>query len=101
MGLVLTRKIYESVRISDHITVEVCKIAGDKVRLNITAPPDVQITRTEIIGTSRDVPKSLDKDVTHDDDNERRRFPARGPESTTDRVFPADHGDELGEFCDE
>ena len=96
MGLVLTRKLYESVRIGDGITVEVCKIAGDKVRLNITAPPDVQITRTEIIGTGRDVPKNLDKDVAHDDDSERRRFPARGPEATTDRDFPADYGDELG-----
>lgn len=102
MGLVITRKLHESVRIGDGITVEIGKIAGDKVRLNITAPPNVKIIRTEIIDTGRDVSKNLlDKDVTHGDDCERRRFPARGPEATTDRLFQADHGDELGEFCDE
>lgn len=46
--LVLTRKRSEVVRIGDGVTITVCAIHGDKVRLAIEAPKDVSIHREEV-----------------------------------------------------
>ena len=46
--LVLTRRCGESIVINDHIIVQVVGIKGDKVRLGITAPPDVTVDREEV-----------------------------------------------------
>lgn len=46
--LVLSRQEGEKIVIGDNITVEVCEIRGDKVRLGITAPKEVPIHRQEI-----------------------------------------------------
>jgi carbon storage regulator len=47
--LVLTRKLYESIRIGPDIVVHVTLIAGDTVRIGIDAPDDVKILRTELL----------------------------------------------------
>jgi carbon storage regulator len=46
--LVLTRKPCQSIMIGDGIEVQVLSVAGEKVRLGITAPRDVSIFRNEV-----------------------------------------------------
>ena len=46
--LVLSRKVGVKVVIDGCITVTVVAVDGNKVRLGITAPPDVRIDREEI-----------------------------------------------------
>jgi carbon storage regulator len=47
--LVLTRKPGEKIVIGGNITVVVCELEGNKVRLAIDAPRDVRILRGELI----------------------------------------------------
>jgi carbon storage regulator len=46
--LVLTRKPDQSIIIGDGVEVQVLSVAGEKVRLGITAPRDVPIFRNEV-----------------------------------------------------
>jgi carbon storage regulator len=46
--LALTRKLGESIKIGQDITVTVTSIGGNRVRLGIDAPRDVLILRTEV-----------------------------------------------------
>ena len=46
--LVLSRREAERIRIGDSIIVTVVRVAGDKVRLGIEAPPDVIVLREEL-----------------------------------------------------
>jgi carbon storage regulator len=46
--LVLTRKPGQSIMIGDGVEVQVLSVAGEKVRLGITAPRDVPIFRNEV-----------------------------------------------------
>ncbi len=63
--LVLTRKPGQSIMIGDGIEVQVLSVAGEKVRLGITAPRDVAIFRDEVyerIGTEADRNGRLEAD---------------------------------------
>lgn len=46
--LVLSRKVGERIQVGDEIEVVVCEIRGDKVRLGVVAPREVQVDRAEI-----------------------------------------------------
>ena len=46
--LVLTRKPGQSLMIGDGVEVQVLSVAGEKVRLGISAPRDVSIFRNEV-----------------------------------------------------
>ena len=46
--LVLTRKKNESIVINDTIRVTVVEIRGDKVRLGIEAPREIEVHRQEV-----------------------------------------------------
>jgi len=46
--LILTRKLGETIRIGDEITINVVDIKGKHVRLGIEAPADVIVHREEI-----------------------------------------------------
>jgi len=46
--LVLSRKQSERIRVGRDIVVTVVRVAGDKVRLGIEAPPDVVVLREEL-----------------------------------------------------
>ena len=46
--LVLSRKSNESIVINNNVTVTVVEIRGDKVRLGIVAPKEVQVHRQEV-----------------------------------------------------
>ena len=55
--LVLTREVNEVVRISDDIEIAITEIDGKRVRLGITAPPEVEIWRSELQpGTTDKIP---------------------------------------------
>ncbi len=47
-GLVLTRRLNESIMIGDDIEISVADIAKGKVRINIQAPDDTLILRKEL-----------------------------------------------------
>ena len=46
--LVLTRKVGETVVIDGCITVTVVAVDGNRVRIGITAPPEVRVDREEV-----------------------------------------------------
>jgi carbon storage regulator len=46
--LVLSRQVGEKILIADHIWVTVVSIDRGKVRLGITAPPEVRVDREEV-----------------------------------------------------
>ncbi len=46
--LVLSRKENERIRLGDSIVVTIVRVAGDKVRLGIQAPPNVLVLRDEL-----------------------------------------------------
>jgi carbon storage regulator len=46
--LVLSRKVGEEIRIDGQIKVRIVKISGNRVRIGIDAPDDVQIVRQEL-----------------------------------------------------
>lgn len=47
--LVLSRKVGQSLKIGDDVTVEIVRVSGGLVRVGISAPKDVQILRTELV----------------------------------------------------
>ncbi len=51
--LVLTRKAGEKIVIDNHIVVQVIRIDGNRVRIGIEAPSDVNIRRQELPAVER------------------------------------------------
>ena len=49
--LVLSRKLGESIQISDDITVTISRVSRGRVRLSIEAPRSVKVARSEIVAT--------------------------------------------------
>ncbi len=47
--LVLSRRVQQSIRIGDDITITVIEVRGDQVRLGIDAPRHVAVHRTEVL----------------------------------------------------
>jgi carbon storage regulator len=54
--LVLTRKTNQSIRIGDDIQITVLSVSGDKVRIGIDAPRDIDVFREEVLETSKPEP---------------------------------------------
>jgi carbon storage regulator len=46
--LILTRRINETIKIGEHITVTVLGVSGMQVRIGIDAPKDLEVHREEI-----------------------------------------------------
>src|SRR5687768_2878738 len=61
--LVLTRKPGQSIMIGDGIEVQVLSVAGEKVRLGISAPREVGIFRNEVY-------ERIEAEAEGDDDTE-------------------------------
>jgi len=55
--LVLRRKIGESIILDGVISVSVLAVEGERVKIGITAPPEVTIVREELLKAAPDVPK--------------------------------------------
>ena len=47
--IVIPRKVGESIVIWDNIIVTIVEIRGDKVRLGIEHPPEVPVSRREVV----------------------------------------------------
>ena len=45
--LVLTRRLGEKIVICDNVTITLCEIRGDRVRIGIEAPREVTVNRAE------------------------------------------------------
>lgn len=75
--LVLTRKSNQSIMIGDDIEVTVLSVLGEKVRLGIQAPGEVQVYRTEIYAEINRSKGSQvighSPEVLHSDDEALRR----------------------------
>ena len=54
--LVLSRKKNQVIVINHNISVMVCEIRGDKVRLGIVAPRDVTVHRAEVEAKTKQPP---------------------------------------------
>ena len=59
--LILTRKKGESIKIGDEIEIFITEIKGDKVRIGISAPELMKITRTELYLTVENNKEAVDK----------------------------------------
>ena len=59
--LILTRKKGESVKIGDEIEIFITEVKGDKVRIGISAPENMKITRTELSLTVENNKEAADK----------------------------------------
>ena len=46
--LILTRRVGETIRINDDISIQVLSVCGQQVKLGIVAPLDVAVNREEI-----------------------------------------------------
>ena len=52
--LVLSRKVGERIHVGDNITVEIRRIAGNRVTIALAAPRDVRILRGELERAARE-----------------------------------------------
>ena len=52
--LVLRRKVGESIVLAGVINISVLAVEGERVKIGISAPPDVTIVREELLRTVRD-----------------------------------------------
>lgn len=59
--LILTRKKGESIKIGDDIEIFITEVKGDKVRVGISAPENLKITRTELYLTVENNKEAADK----------------------------------------
>lgn len=46
--LILSRKESEQICLGDNIVLTIVRIANDKVRIGVVAPPEVKVLRTEL-----------------------------------------------------
>ena len=59
--LILTRKKGESIKIGDDIEIFVTDVKGDKVRIGISAPEHMKISRTELYLTVENNKEAVDQ----------------------------------------
>jgi carbon storage regulator len=69
--LVLTRKPGQSIMIGDGIEIQVLSVAGEKVRLGVTAPREVSIFRNEVYARISEEREngSLDEEQEREDED--------------------------------
>jgi carbon storage regulator len=57
--LVLSRKFTESIHIGDSIVVRVLEIRGNKVRIEIDAPKEIHVLRSELQDVISKLPRGV------------------------------------------
>ncbi|MBM1183470.1 carbon storage regulator CsrA [Pseudomonas lundensis] len=60
--LILTRRVGETIRINDDISIQVLSVCGQQVKIGIVAPADVAVHREEIwkrIQAEREISSTL------------------------------------------
>ncbi|HZS75116.1 MAG TPA: carbon storage regulator [Ktedonobacteraceae bacterium] len=55
--LVLRRKVGENIILDGVIVVSVLAVEGDRVKIGITAPPEITIVREELLKAASQVPR--------------------------------------------
>jgi carbon storage regulator len=58
--LVITRRVDEKIFIGDDITITVCRVKSNEVRIGIEAPMDVKIVRDESHKDAKNLKEMLD-----------------------------------------
>jgi carbon storage regulator CsrA len=66
--LVLARKLDETIRIGDHITVTILQVKGRIVKIGITAPRDIRVMRGELIEAADEASSTVQFETTLDID---------------------------------
>lgn len=61
--LVLSRRERERIKLGDSIVVTVVRVAGDKVRLGIEAPPHILVLRDELEPRALSAPATIVEEV--------------------------------------
>ncbi|MEC7886106.1 MAG: carbon storage regulator CsrA [Pseudomonadota bacterium] len=64
--LILTRRIGESLKVGDEISITVLGIKGSQVRIGINAPKDVTVHREEVYNRIKNVEKVPKETSSHD-----------------------------------
>ena len=70
--LILTRRVGESLRIGDDVSVTVLGIKGSQVRIGVNAPKTIPVHREEVydrINDEKDAKKDFDEDNKNSDKN--------------------------------
>jgi carbon storage regulator len=79
--LYLTRRINESIQISDEITITVVRINDKQICLGIDAPRNITVMRRELLKNSVKKTKSLATDTTSaNDEGTTTMDPEAGPD---------------------
>jgi carbon storage regulator len=79
--LVLSRKIGEKIHVGNDITIEVRRVAGNRVTLAVEAPRQVRILRGELKEAAEEFEVELDAEPA----------PARRPAATSAETFVVTH----------
>lgn len=64
--LILQRKVGQSLKIGDHITVSVVSVDGGRVRLSIEAPSEISIMRSELLEAKKANQEAVLENVSAD-----------------------------------
>ena len=92
--LILTRKKGESIKIGDAIEIFVTEVKGDKVRLGISAPEDMKISRTELYLTVENNKEASDKVDLLKVFQLSRNLRAMSSEEEEEKLQEENHGDD-------
>ena len=68
--LILTRRVGESIMISDDIKITVLGTRGTQVKIGIEAPKDVTILREELLGSGETLLGFDDEEIFESEDGE-------------------------------
>ncbi len=64
--LILQRKVGQSLKIGENITVSVVSVDGGRVRLSIEAPSEISIMRSELLETKKANQEAVLENVSAD-----------------------------------
>ena len=64
--LILTRRVGETLKVGDDVSVTVLGVRGSQIRIGITAPRGIDVYREEIYDKKRDTDKQTDDKKTSD-----------------------------------
>jgi carbon storage regulator len=88
--LVLTRKPGQSIMIGDGVEIQVLSVAGEKVRLGVTAPREVSIFRNEVYERISDerAEEAPDEEQQREDEEQEREDEGSHPAPVGGRFAP-------------
>ena len=78
--LVLSRQRDESIMIGDNVEITIIDVRGDKVRLGITAPPEIPVHRKEVYDAIKREGGSAYKPTTQPTQDSQRKYQTGGLE---------------------